>query len=219
MSQNQQDIETKNTEKSLSDKTEDIAASQSKTLDTEKHVFGFGFTKTTFNNISQKTSNFLDKSCEESKDEESDKEDDKDTKKHKDNVSTILLLDHIPTGEEDEKTVFQSRCKLFVMHVNDDSWKEKGTGTIHVNHDKKSKNSRLVMRTDGTLKLILNTSITSAMSPILVQEKNVRLTALYGSQSNDNEMILSLLLLRFKNASEASQFLDQLRKLINIPNQ
>lgn len=44
------------------------------------------------------------------------------------------------TGEEDEDTVYQVRCKL---HVMDDSnaWRERGTGSLRVNVDKKRSGS------------------------------------------------------------------------------
>ena len=38
----------------------------------------------------------------------------------------------VPTGEEEEETVYQTRAKLFVMQT-DGGWKERGTGTLKLN--------------------------------------------------------------------------------------
>ena len=57
------------------------------------------------------------------------------------NPLSIALTPHIAhTGEEDEDTVYQVRCKL---HVMDDSnaWRERGTGSLRVNVDKKRSGS------------------------------------------------------------------------------
>ena len=38
----------------------------------------------------------------------------------------------VPTGEEEEDTVYQTRAKLYVMQ-SDGGWKERGTGTLKLN--------------------------------------------------------------------------------------
>jgi Ran-binding protein 3 len=40
------------------------------------------------------------------------------------------------TGEEDEDTVYQARIKLFVMD-DKGTWRERGTGQLRINVDKK----------------------------------------------------------------------------------
>ena len=44
------------------------------------------------------------------------------------------------TGEEDEDTVYQVRCKLHIMDESG-SWRERGTGSLRVNIDKKRSGS------------------------------------------------------------------------------
>lgn len=63
--------------------------------------------------------------------------------------------------------------------AEDQSWKERGTGTLRVNVPKKSSDkrpARLVMRADGVLRVILNVSLFKGMKCEL-QEKFVRIVA------------------------------------------
>lgn len=87
------------------------------------------------------------------------------------------------TGEEDEDTVYQVRCKLHVMDESN-AWRERGTGSLRVNVDKKNKTSapRLVMRAEGVLRLILNVAMFPGMS-IEVTDKYVRTVVFEDGQS------------------------------------
>ncbi|KAJ3412007.1 GTPase-activating Rap/Ran-GAP domain-like protein 3 [Chytridiales sp. JEL 0842] len=85
----------------------------------------------------------------------------------------------VTTGEEDEETVFQVRCKLFRMNDTDKQWRERGVGALRVNvkhPDAPSEppSARLVMRSEGSLRLILNVRILPGMPCDIVQEKFVR---------------------------------------------
>ncbi|SPO28374.1 related to YRB2 - Ran-GTPase-binding protein involved in nuclear protein export [Ustilago trichophora] len=82
------------------------------------------------------------------------------------------------TGEEDEESIHSIRAKLYTM-AQDQSWKERGTGTLRVNVAKKSSDkrpARLVMRADGVLRVILNVSLFKGMKCEL-EEKFVRIVA------------------------------------------
>lgn len=71
----------------------------------------------------------------------------------------------VRSGEENEETIFQIKAKLYHMDVSKTSsgWKERGFGIIKVNKFKTppadNYTSRLVMRQNGNLKLILNVPI------------------------------------------------------------
>ncbi|CBQ68568.1 related to YRB2-Ran-GTPase-binding protein involved in nuclear protein export [Sporisorium reilianum SRZ2] len=83
------------------------------------------------------------------------------------------------TGEEDEKSIHSIRAKLYTM-APDQSWKERGTGTLRVNVPKLSSDkrpARLVMRADGILRVILNVPLFKGMKCEL-HEKFVRIVAL-----------------------------------------
>lgn len=103
-------------------------------------------------------------------------------------VQAPLKEQTIVTGEEEEKSVFTCRAKLYVLILDQASegWKERGVGTLHVNtHESEdgTKKSRIVMRADSVLKVILNTplipqmDVFSGMKSSLSGEKFVRVTA------------------------------------------
>ncbi|XP_071799915.1 uncharacterized protein [Asterias amurensis] len=87
------------------------------------------------------------------------------------------------TGEEDEENVFQTQCKLYVFDVERHVWQERGRGLLRLNDlvpsssEQSSLQSRLVMRTQGSLRVVLNTKIWSGMTIEKPTLKNIRLSA------------------------------------------
>ena len=75
------------------------------------------------------------------------------------------------TGEEDEETVFQCRAKLY--HFDNKEWKERGVGQFKIKtlwpapledpEETVVPKSRLIMRTDGVHRLVLNTPVFKGM--------------------------------------------------------
>lgn len=67
------------------------------------------------------------------------------------------------TGEEDETNVLDVTCKLFAFVAS--NWEERGPGNLRVNDSKdKSKSPRVVFRTSGNLRVLLNTKVTLSKS-------------------------------------------------------
>ncbi|CAB1326736.1 unnamed protein product [Coregonus sp. 'balchen'] len=91
----------------------------------------------------------------------------------------ILEKVDVRTGEESESNV---QCKLFVFDMTAQSWIERGRGLLRLNDmastDDGSLQSRLVMRTQGSLRLILNTKLWPQMQVDKASEKSVRITAM-----------------------------------------
>ncbi|KAK7501509.1 hypothetical protein BaRGS_00007313, partial [Batillaria attramentaria] len=88
------------------------------------------------------------------------------------------------TGEEDESNVLQANGKLFVFDCDTQTWVERGRGTVRLNdmsprHPQNSHTfqSRLVMRTQGSLRVILNTKIWPGMNVERASTKAIRITA------------------------------------------
>ncbi|KAJ1980968.1 hypothetical protein H4R34_002253 [Dimargaris verticillata] len=80
----------------------------------------------------------------------------------------------VKTGEEDEDTLYQTKCKLYEL---DEAmqWRERGAGVLKVNQQVKDPDAvRLVMRTDVVFKVILNAKLFSGMSCELAQDRFVR---------------------------------------------
>ncbi|KAL4871833.1 hypothetical protein BDV12DRAFT_183413 [Aspergillus spectabilis] len=107
--------------------------------------------------------------AEEDSDEDDDKEDEGESgpaEFAEDKTDERFYEQRIETGEEEEKTYFSCKAKLF--HFSEGEWKERGLGTFKVNvkvtdgvEDKKS--ARLLMRADGVLRVMLNSPLFKGM--------------------------------------------------------
>lgn len=91
----------------------------------------------------------------------------------------------IKSGEEDEEQVFTCRAKLYTLDLTNvkEGWKERGIGNVHVNKSKVAgKKARVIMRSIGLLKVILNTplieglEVVKGMPSSLASEKFIRIT-------------------------------------------
>ncbi|KAG0089329.1 hypothetical protein BGZ93_008092 [Podila epicladia] len=81
----------------------------------------------------------------------------------------------VHTGEEDELTMYVTKGKLFADADKSQTWKERGKGTFKINVGRKNtKSARLVMRTDGALRLILNVAVIPNMNVIITGDKYIR---------------------------------------------
>ncbi|KAM5188250.1 ran-binding protein 3 isoform 3-T3 [Callospermophilus lateralis] len=94
----------------------------------------------------------------------------------------LLEKVEVITGEEAESNVLQTQCKLFVFDKTSQSWVERGRGLLRLNDmastDDGTLQSRLVMRTQGSLRLILNTKLWAQMQMDKASEKSIRITAM-----------------------------------------
>lgn len=94
----------------------------------------------------------------------------------------LLEKVEVITGEEAESNVLQIQCKLFVFDKMSQSWVERGRGLLRLNDmastEDGSLQSRLVMRTQGSLRLILNTKLWAQMQIDKASEKSIRITAM-----------------------------------------
>jgi hypothetical protein len=82
-------------------------------------------------------------------------------------ANTLITVE---TGEEEEKTYFSCKAKLF--HFTNKEWKERGVGTFKVNvkeppsdadDEASKKTARMIMRADGVLRVMLNSPIFKGM--------------------------------------------------------
>ncbi|KAL3055467.1 hypothetical protein OYC64_018192 [Pagothenia borchgrevinki] len=94
----------------------------------------------------------------------------------------VLEKVDVKTGEESESNVLQMQCKLYVFEKTAQSWIERGRGLLRLNDMASTEDgtlqSRLVMRTQGSLRLILNTKLWAQMQVDKASEKSVRVTAM-----------------------------------------
>ncbi|XP_064873624.1 ran-binding protein 3-like [Oncorhynchus nerka] len=75
----------------------------------------------------------------------------------------VLRRVQLFTGEEKESNVVQLTCRLFVLENGTQAWNERGRGVLRLNDlmagTKGGLQSRIVMRHQGSLKVILNTKL------------------------------------------------------------
>ena len=93
----------------------------------------------------------------------------------------------VKTGEENESNVLQLTCKLHVFDSVLSNWNGLGTGQLRLNDIKStsciaspsaSLQSRVVVRTTGSLRVILNTKIWPGMWVNRASTKSIRLSAM-----------------------------------------
>jgi Ran-binding protein 3 len=97
-----------------------------------------------------------------------------------------LKKQNVQSGEENEEQVFTSRAKLYALDLTNvkEGWKERGVGNIHVNKSLSADaKSRVIMRSNGLLKVVLNTALVSGLEVVkgmpssLSGEKFIRITS------------------------------------------
>ncbi|XP_027704419.1 ran-binding protein 3-like isoform X1 [Vombatus ursinus] len=93
----------------------------------------------------------------------------------------ILEKIEVITGEEEERNVLKINCKLFIFKKMTQSWTERGRGTLRLNDTANNNSgmlqSRLIMRNQGSLRLILNSKLWAQMEIQRASLKNLRITA------------------------------------------
>ncbi|AGO11713.1 AaceriADL060Wp [[Ashbya] aceris (nom. inval.)] len=98
-------------------------------------------------------------------------------------ASICLQKQVTQTGEEAEDSLYQANVKLYQLVSITEGWKERGVGPVHVNKDRATGRARLVMRSRGLLKVILNLplvkgfSIQKGFPGSLQSEKFIRILA------------------------------------------
>lgn len=81
----------------------------------------------------------------------------------------------LTTGEEDEKNILEINCKLFAFIEN--NYEERGRGTLRLNDSKDNSYSRVVFRSTGSYRVLLNTKVFRDQTCETPSHKSLRLTA------------------------------------------
>ncbi|XP_062984220.1 ran-binding protein 3-like isoform X3 [Elgaria multicarinata webbii] len=87
----------------------------------------------------------------------------------------------VTTGEEAEHNVLQINCRLFLFNKASLSWIERGSGSLRLNDMSSNQcgmlQSRLVMRNQGSMRLILNAKLWTEMVIKRANRKSLCITA------------------------------------------
>eukprot|EP00252_Welwitschia_mirabilis_P023153 TRINITY_DN6481_c0_g1_i1.p1 TRINITY_DN6481_c0_g1~~TRINITY_DN6481_c0_g1_i1.p1 ORF type:complete len:483 (+),score=133.77 TRINITY_DN6481_c0_g1_i1:284-1732(+) len=109
----------------------------------------------------------------------------------------------VETGEENEKTLFTADAVLF--QFRNGAWKERGKGELKVNvSSEDTRRPRLVMRTKGHFKLILNASIYPEMKLTCMDDRGFSFACL--NSADECEEGFRTFALKFKDSCIAGQF-------------
>jgi Ran-binding protein 3 len=113
----------------------------------------------------------------------------------------------IETGEENEKTVFTADGVLFEF-LQRDGWKERGKGEVKLNLpvSDKAKKPRLVMRTKGNYRLVLNASLYPDMALKDMDKRGVTFKCLNSAGEGDMGSGLSTFALKFREGGIRDEF-------------
>ncbi|XP_014667338.1 PREDICTED: E3 SUMO-protein ligase RanBP2-like isoform X2 [Priapulus caudatus] len=176
-------------------------------------VFGQNMTERVVNAPQEDSSEEKDKEEEQDEDEKEESEEDspgkhaagsrspktlaesaqeyeaRQSKRHFNEVTVI-------TGEENESNVLQIHGKLFRFEHDTKNWLEKGAGLLRLNDmqglEEGDFQSRLVMRSHGSLRVILNTKIWSGMMVEKASKKSVRVTAVENGDPRIYQILVNL---------------------------
>ncbi|CAL8108530.1 unnamed protein product [Orchesella dallaii] len=96
-------------------------------------------------------------------------------------VKKPAVEDTVPlgvTGEEHEVNAMQLHCRLFIFDSTNSSWVERGRGLLRLNDSKEETDvSRLIIRSKGSLRVMLNTKVWEGMRVEKTGDKSVRIMA------------------------------------------
>lgn len=84
----------------------------------------------------------------------------------------------VKTGEENEETKFSARAKLFEFDSAEKEWKERGIGTVKVNEDQVTGAARLLMRSEGVFRVLLNMALFRGLRYYAAQDRGVRIVTM-----------------------------------------
>jgi hypothetical protein len=116
------------------------------------------------------------------KDEQGDEEQDNETDENVPMEASLHPQFTEPgAGEEGERTVLSVRCKLYLHHAAEDAWREVGVGVLKVNQESETngkiddgdddemadgsrRRRRLLMRSEGTGRVLLNARLQATLA-------------------------------------------------------
>ncbi|XP_031477384.1 nuclear pore complex protein NUP50A-like [Nymphaea colorata] len=127
------------------------------------------------------------------------------TEVNKSSGNALLVMQEVPveTGEENEKAFFVADASLY--EFLDGGWKERGKGELKLNiaTDGIGK-PRLIMRTKGNYRLILNASLYPDMKLTNMEKKGITFSCFNSSVERRNT--LSTFALKFKESATVDAF-------------
>ncbi|XP_077094420.1 E3 SUMO-protein ligase RanBP2-like isoform X3 [Siphateles boraxobius] len=126
------------------------------------------------------------------------------------------------TGEEDEKSLYSQRVKLFRFDTEISQWKERGVGNLKLLKNNKNGRLRVLMRREQVLKVCANHWITTTMN-LKPLSGSDRAWMWIANDFSDGDARLEQLAAKFKTPELAEEFKQKFeecqRLLLDIPLQ
>jgi Ran-binding protein 3 len=116
----------------------------------------------------------------------------------------------VSTGEENERNVLHINCKLYIYDKETSNWIERGQGQLRLNDPAREADgkSRIIIRTSGTLRLLLNTQIWEGLDlKVASDRKCLRLIA--PDELNDHKM--HVFMIKCPSQDDASKLNREIR--------
>lgn len=128
----------------------------------------------------------------------------------------LAPVEKIETGEEDERSHFSATVKAFELNLSNisEGWKERGLGPIRVNQSlSNSDNSRIIMRSQGLLRVILNLKITKSMELLKNLEASLSPGKFLRLNSINQQQEPIQYLIKFSSQQLRDEFYDQVESM------
>lgn len=129
----------------------------------------------------------------------------------------VVQLDEVETstGEEDETSLLELKCKLYRFDTNSNEWKERGIGMVKMLQHKENQKVRLLMRQDKTLKIRANHIV---MPNAKLQEHSGSDKAWVWSTVDfaEGEQKVELFCIRFGTPEKAQEFKKKFEEVVEI---
>ncbi|CAJ0958868.1 unnamed protein product, partial [Mesorhabditis belari] len=127
-------------------------------------------------------------------------------------VIPLPELVKVVTGEENEKILFETRCKVY--RYMDKEWKERGTGDLKVLENPETARQRIVMRRDQVFKVCVNHGFDASMK-IEKMAKNAKAVTWVCMDASDGEPAMTQLSARFASEELATDFKKTFEKCVD----
>lgn len=118
----------------------------------------------------------------------------------------------VETGEEGEVELFRARAKLYCLEQAEAGarWKERGVGQLKLKENSDKNRARLVMRTEATLRVILNCAIYDNTKLEKASDRSLRFSAIEANDNEENEA--KCFLVRFSTKEVTGSFITAVEK-------
>ncbi|KAA8499497.1 Ran-binding protein 3 [Porphyridium purpureum] len=126
----------------------------------------------------------------------------------------ILPEAEVITGEEKDVERFRSRAKVYQLEGK--AWKERGVGSLKVNENSETEISRIIMRAEGSMRLVLNFVLWKDFKLVEASEKSARFAVVDSvpDEAGSEKREVKSFLVKFSSADDMSNFRAAVNSLI-----